>query len=104
MKKTIFILLAGIAISMLSSCSGTPLDDKGQFGKQQYVGKFRDITIYAVDTPSGTTLYLGVRDDDEPASLQYSTGGKSPVTIPVIIIDGKQVTKDEALKILGDKK
>jgi len=86
---------------MLFVSCGPALTADGQFGSQKFVGKFKDITIYSVDTPDGHTLYLGIREDGDPASVQYSTGGKSPVTIPVIIIDGKQVSREEALKILG---
>lgn len=108
MKKFLGIII--VAITLLSSC-GPSLSASGEFGGQTYEGKFRDITIYRVTTPSGRALYLGVKDDGTLASTQYdSASGKSRIPVPVIIldgheltitIDGQKVSKEQALKILG---
>ena len=100
MKK--FLLLAAICFCFISC--GEPLRENGQFSSEQYIGSFRDIAIYRVMTPDGQYLYLGVRENGDLASTQYTTGGKVRVTVPVIMIDGKKTSVEEAKKMLEEYK
>lgn len=70
MKKALFALLA---VFLLFASCGPALTADGQFGEQEYIGKFRDITIYRVGIPSGTSLFLGIKENGDLASVQYNT-------------------------------
>lgn len=98
MKKILILVVLALFVI---SC--TPLKPDGQFGKSEFVGKFKNYTIYKVNTPNGTKLYLAVNENNEVVQTQHiQSNGKSSYSVPVIYINGKKVDKDEALKLLKE--
>ena len=94
MKKLLIIA----AVLLLVGCGGPSLAPDGSFGSEQFVGKFRDISIYAVMTPGGATLYIGVHEDGTPATTvnqKYYDNGSKSYKNRTVIIDGKEyIEKD----------
>ena len=94
MKKIILIVAA---ILLLGSC-GVPLREDGSFGNEQFVGKFRDVSIYAVVTPGGDSLYIGVHDDGATSVTHKYTqlnGKATTIKYRTVIIDGKEFIEKE---------
>lgn len=83
-------LIIGILLTLILVSCGTPLREDGTFGKEEFVGRFRDVSIYRVEAPNGTALYIGTSDGKKIVSTQYSTGGKSPLTVRTIIEDSER--------------
>lgn len=99
MKKMIMLVVATVSMLMVTSC-GPALKRDGSFSEEaeNFVGKFRDVSIYSIQTPNGTILYFGVREDGSVTGV--STAGKYPVH--TIIIDDVPVTVEQAKEILKD--
>jgi uncharacterized lipoprotein YehR (DUF1307 family) len=108
MKKLMFsvslvqILVLSLIMFALYSC-GPKLKSDGSFASEEFIGKFHGISIYMVEAPNGTDLYIGINESGNVTSTQYSTGGKTPSIHRLIVIDGKSVTKEEAKKLLEDE-
>ena len=78
MKKIFF----AIAILTLVGC--VPLKSDGSFGSEQFVGKFHGIEVYKVQTPDGTTLYLGFDPTSRTLSEMHKSGKMTVSTISQI--------------------
>ena len=104
MKK---ILVSIVLVTSLISC-GLSNDPKvnERASEESYIGTFHGVRIYQEFIPhgiSGTVLYLGFNEKGEGVSItSLQHQGKTTVSVPVIMINGRETNLDDAKKILGD--
>ena len=84
-------ILSAIAMAMVVTSCGPDLKPNGEFGEETFVGKFHGVSIYRVETPHGTPLFIGLTEDNKPVTVNsVQSNGKTTYTVPVIIVDGKK--------------
>jgi hypothetical protein len=90
-----------LAVLLFVGCDdGT--DSSGNFKTVEKIGVHNGITFYRIDRAGFYSLYYGVRESDSSLiSTSYKTSGKSAKNVPLIMINGVEVSKDDALKLLN---
>jgi hypothetical protein len=110
--KFAFFALSAI---LLVSC-GSPLKPDGSFGQESFVGKFRGNSVYVVNTPEGTNLFIAVNDfNNEIETTNWqTTSGKKTVNHAVLgfsgegqispMKDASQILREKAVRLLEESK
>lgn len=85
-----FLLLVAL-VTTLVSC-GPPLDQEGNLGGEEFVGRFHGLDVFRVVTPRGVALYIGVKGGEAQRFTQHrvtqSKGGSTDY--PLLVMDGEE--------------
>ena len=96
MKKAITIMCT-IGMSLFAGCNDGldhPEIDHPEIGcSDQIVGNYKGMKIHKITNDNmPINLYVLVKEDGTVPEQHtiYSTGGKAPVTVPCVVVDGKK--------------